>query len=246
MEFLPARGQAALPGYALDSSAGSLEGRNHEIPRSADRDPGPLVYWHRRICDAQAANYRRPCSGSSGERAAAIAQNRRGGHSTAATSSVHTVKLLSVFGPKLVLSATFATSRPRAISTRPIHGMLLRASKGVPLAREIGFEPGCEIHRRDREVRIIPANAGAIAEGFPGRPAGAGVFVAEGDVPVYVVADGRDAAPAERRLSEQRSGDLGEPVGLAISVTQEQYQGFFDRTDNLRKHAHARHPFWAR
>jgi hypothetical protein len=80
--------------------------------------------------------------------------------------------------------------------------------KGVPFAAEISFEPGCKIHRRipslhadiaeitgavtrwdvhattqrDREVRIIPANAGVIAEGFPSRRAGAGVFVAEGDV----------------------------------------------------------------
>lgn len=49
--------------------------------------------------------------------------------------------------------------------------------------------------------------------------------VAEGGV--LVIADGLDAAPAERRLSEQRQGDLGEPVRLAISVTQEQYQGLF-------------------
>src|SRR5436190_1027382 len=47
----------------------------------------------------------------------------------AATSSVHTEKLLSVFGPKVVVIATSAASRPRAISTRPMRGMLLRASK---------------------------------------------------------------------------------------------------------------------
>jgi len=43
-------------------------------------------------------------------------------------SSVTTVKLLSVFGPKVVLIATSAASRPRAISTRPMRGMLWRAS----------------------------------------------------------------------------------------------------------------------
>src|SRR5205085_5589671 len=47
----------------------------------------------------------------------------------AATSSVHTLKLLSVFGPKVVVIATSAASRPRASSTRPMRGMLLRASK---------------------------------------------------------------------------------------------------------------------
>jgi hypothetical protein len=87
-----------------------------------------------------------------------------------------------------------------------------------------------QLTQRDREVRIIPADAGAIAEGFPCRPAGACVFVAEGDVLVNVVADGLDAAAAEQRLSEQRPGGLGEPVGLAISATREQYQGLFDRT----------------
>src|SRR6185295_2837805 len=46
----------------------------------------------------------------------------------AATSSVHTLKLSSVDGPKLVVSATSAASRPRAISTRPMRGTLLRGS----------------------------------------------------------------------------------------------------------------------
>jgi hypothetical protein len=45
------------------------------------------------------------------------------------TSSVHTRKLSSVLGPKVVLIATSDASRPRAISTRPIRGVLLRASK---------------------------------------------------------------------------------------------------------------------
>src|SRR5512132_1404946 len=36
------------------------------------------------------------------------------------TSSVQTLKLVSVFGPKVVLIATSAASRPRAISTRPM------------------------------------------------------------------------------------------------------------------------------
>jgi hypothetical protein len=49
VEFSPACERAALPGYALESSAGSLEGTSHEILRSADHDPGSLVYWHRRI-----------------------------------------------------------------------------------------------------------------------------------------------------------------------------------------------------
>src|ERR1700754_1508528 len=45
------------------------------------------------------------------------------------TSSVHTVKLTSVFGPNVCVIGTSEASRPCAISTRPMRGMLLRASK---------------------------------------------------------------------------------------------------------------------
>ena len=45
-----------------------------------------------------------------------------------AVSSVQTRKLSSVFGPKVMLMATSAASRPWAISTRPMRGALLRAS----------------------------------------------------------------------------------------------------------------------
>jgi hypothetical protein len=47
----------------------------------------------------------------------------------AAISSVTTVKLASVLGPKVVVIATSAASRPRAISARPMRGVLWRASK---------------------------------------------------------------------------------------------------------------------
>src|SRR5438270_220525 len=96
--------------------------------------------------------------------------------------------------------------------------------KSVPLAADIGFEPGCEIHRRvrdrhadiaqiaravlcrdihaaaksDREVCEIPADAGTIAVSFPRRPAGARMLVAEGNMLVHVVADGLDTGPASR------------------------------------------------
>jgi hypothetical protein len=45
------------------------------------------------------------------------------------TSSVRTLKLFRVLGPKVLLMATSAASRPRAINTRPMRGILLRASK---------------------------------------------------------------------------------------------------------------------
>src|SRR3984893_8005213 len=46
------------------------------------------------------------------------------------TSSVHTLKLVEVAGPKVLLRATSAASRPRAINTLPTRGGLWRASKG--------------------------------------------------------------------------------------------------------------------
>ena len=46
-----------------------------------------------------------------------------------ATSSAQTLKRCSVLGPKVLASATSQASRPRAISTRPMRGVLLRASK---------------------------------------------------------------------------------------------------------------------
>src|SRR6185295_7323649 len=44
-------------------------------------------------------------------------------------SSVITVKLSRNAGPKVIAMATSDASRPRAIRTRPIRGMLLRGSK---------------------------------------------------------------------------------------------------------------------
>ena len=44
------------------------------------------------------------------------------------TSSVQTVKPARVLGPNVLLIATSVASRPRAMSTRPIRGVLFRAS----------------------------------------------------------------------------------------------------------------------
>ena len=46
-----------------------------------------------------------------------------------AISSVHTLKLTSVLGPKVWVIGTSEASRPRAISTRPTLGTRLRGSK---------------------------------------------------------------------------------------------------------------------
>ncbi len=54
-------------------------------------------------------------------------RKRRSGLSQS-TSSVHTLKLTSVFGPKVCVIGTSEASRPCAISTRPMRGTLLRGS----------------------------------------------------------------------------------------------------------------------
>src|SRR5271155_3246754 len=127
-------------------------------------------------------------------------------------------------------------------------GDVVACIKGVPLATEIGFEPGCEVHRRvrdrdadiakiaravarrdvhaaaegDSEVRIVSADAGAIAVGFPRRPGVARMFVAEGNVVVNVIAYGLHTGPAERGFLEQRPCDIGQPVGFAVAAAQQE------------------------
>ena len=52
----------------------------------------------------------------------------------------------------------------------------------------------------DCEVSIVPADARAIAVGFPGRPASARVFIPEGNVLVNVVADGLGRSEPQPQL----------------------------------------------
>src|SRR3954470_17118626 len=59
----------------------------------------------------------------------AMPEQRFALHGSALTiSSVTTVNFFSVFGPNVVLIGTSAASRPRAMSTRPMRGVLCRAS----------------------------------------------------------------------------------------------------------------------
>ena len=73
--------------------------------------------------------------GSAGENANASVSSVRFGMKVVSSlaaytsSSVQTLKLTRMFGPKVWVIGTSAASRPWAIRTRPIRGMLLRASK---------------------------------------------------------------------------------------------------------------------
>ncbi len=118
--------------------------------------------------------------------------------------------------------ATSAASRPRAISTRPIRGTLLRGSKVCQRAPQIDFNPRGEIpdavgRRRphvaqvagaiargnihaaakgDGQVSVVAANALALLESLPGGPGGAGIFIVKSDVVVDVIANRLDAVPS--------------------------------------------------
>ena len=53
-----------------------------------------------------------------------------------------------------------------------------------------------------------------------------GVLIAEGDVVVHEVDDRLHPRPARRRVAEQRPGDVGELVGLAIAARHQIEQQF--------------------
>ena len=108
-------------------------------------------------------------------------------HVGSTISSVHTGKFRRVLGPKVVVIATSAASRPRAIRTRPMRGMLLRGSKVCQWLAEIGLEPSGEIARRmGRWHADIPQIAGAVARGNIQGPAERNGQM--GEVPTYAVA----------------------------------------------------------
>ncbi len=68
-----------------------------------------------------------------------------------------------------------------------------------------------------------------------------GVLIAEGDMVVHEVGDGLNPRPARRGIAEQRPGDVGELVGLAIAarhqVQQQLVRQLVDR-DLLRGRHH--------
>ena len=158
-----------------------------------------------------------------------------------------------MFGPNVVAIATSAASRPRAISIRPIRGVLKRASKMCHCAAQIDLEPAGEIHRRihrryadiaqiagavarrdihaaaerDRQMGEVPTHAGALLIGFPGGLGRTRVLVAEGEVVVDEVADRLHASPSGRRCREQAPGDLRQSVRLAITAAEQVQQRLF-------------------
>ena len=169
------------------------------------------------------------------------------------TSSVQTLKLSSVLGPKVVAMATSHASRPRAIRTRPTRGTLLRGSKVCQLAADPGLEPRREIahcvrwrrseiaqvtgavSRRnihaaaesDGQMRIVAADAGPFVESLKGAAGGSGVLVVECDVVMNVIADGLHARIPWSYMAEELPGSLRQPVGLTVAAAQQEHENFF-------------------
>ncbi len=163
-----------------------------------------------------------------------------------------TVNFFSVEGPKEVVRATSTASLPRAMTIRPMRGMLWRASKvyqrpsrktSVQALKSIGS--GCErnadvaeiaggvsggdiqaAEERDQQMGEIAADALALPVDIVGGFGRAGEFIAELNVVVDPVADGLNAGPAEGGVTEQFPGGITEVVGFAISAGEEEGDDF--------------------
>ena len=167
------------------------------------------------------------------------------------TSSVHTLKLVKVLGPNVLLIATSEASRPRAISTLPIRGVLLRASNVYQRpSRNASNQPrnpsghtaAARRYRRDSRCssargcscsgRTQPQDARnrdrrpSFVERLERGPCHARMLIAEADVPMNVVADRLNAAPPGRRLPEQVPRRFGQPVGFAIAAAEQELPAF--------------------
>src|SRR5206468_9885313 len=82
--------------------------------------------------------------------------------STVCTSSVCTAKRRSTLGPKVVLKATSAASRPRAITMRPMRGMLWRGADVQQQAPKKSSHPAPQdLGSGPRGAPTSPAEPGA-------------------------------------------------------------------------------------
>ena len=122
----------------------------------------------------------------------------------APTSSVQTRKLLSVFGPKVMLMATSAASRPRRSATRPMRRASSARIEDVPLSPHVRFHPA-------------EKSMGAGLTGTPMSPRSAGA-VAGRDVQAAAQRD----PGARNRGTRPRSANAWEAVleGRAYSVAE--------------------------
>ena len=84
------------------------------------------------------------------------------------------------------------------------------------------------MHRaeRDREVREVATDAGAVDEAAVGGPERIGIRVIEDDMAIDEITDRLDAAPSRRCLPERRPGEVAQTIGVAIAAAQQKNQNF--------------------
>jgi hypothetical protein len=95
---------------------------DNEIPGSADRDSDTLGHRYCGICDAQAANHRRPFPHSCGELASSVAQRKNTfsspSHALDATASPIAADRPEMIAPKSSFDPEGALSRNRVLLHR--------------------------------------------------------------------------------------------------------------------------------
>ena len=153
----------------------------------------------------------------------------------------HLEQSSAVCGPKLCSSGTSVASRPRAMTTRPMRGMLWRGVERVPFAVEEDLEPGGEIHRRrigrhadvaeiavhvarrnvhaaaerDGQMREVAADADPLLMRLRRGAGRARIAVAEGQAVVDIV--DRSPARAPSPAADGRTGRQARPPRWSVS-----------------------------
>ena len=140
-----------------------------------------------------------------------------------------------------------------AISTRPMRGMLLRASnvyhrppkytsnlaarsiysvrwRHSNIAQTASAVPGGNIHASaegDGDVGVIAADARALVECLPSCSRGARLLIIEGDVIMHKNADRLHPRPTRSCVPEQLPRGYRKEVRLAIAAAQREHERFF-------------------
>ena len=160
------------------------------------------------------------------------------------TSSVVTENCSRLASPNEVVMATSVASRPTAISTRPMRGVLWRASKGPPTVFQVGLEPCAEIHRArrwwnadvsqiprsvtcrnvkrateaDGEVLKVAADSDALRVHIQRSAGRTRKLVAERHVVMDPIADGLHPLIPMRNSAEQLCGNRRKQIDFAIAA----------------------------
>ena len=122
--------------------------------------------------------------------------------------------------------------------------------EGKPSPVKKYFEPGAEIHwgriardadiaeiagavarwnvhataERQGKVREVPANPDSLSMTFRGGPIAARMVIAKLDMIMNVVADSLNSSPTAEDTSEQRPGEIGKFLSIAVAAAEKERQ----------------------